>query len=807
MSLSLFPLAVEVPCTLATPLVELQPATIASIVVASTCAAAALVLFAAALALVVASVRRKRQSNPDISWLIAFLQTAVMALLRVRYRLHVEGAENVPVNGGVLIAPNHISFVESVVISAICRRRLRFFIWAGYNNWFIRLVKRFFKLIPVSATRAKDAIRVASTHLAAGDCIAIFPEGQISRTGAMGAFQGGCALMSRKSGVPVVPVAVDGMWGSMFSFREGKAFQRKFPRLGRPALSVAFGAPVPPAEVDGLRDQIQVLAADLYARRPAFRQHLGAAIVRCLAAHPGKELVVDRGGERRLAANGALLLALARYVARHLRQLSGDEKRVGILLPPGIAATVTNVACLMLDKSPVNLNFTLGRTQLEACIETTGVKTFVTARALREKLDEKVPDFPWGAMERIVDIAALLNPAKLPKLRLALDIALVWILPGRVLRRLWGIPRCGGDREAIVLCTSGSSGTPKGVPLSHRNILGNCTQFIDTRLIGTNATLLGNLPVFHSFGITVTMWLALTHAIRVVNTTSPLETTRNITAIREERATILIGTPTFYRNYLKKAEPADMKSVRLVVAGAEKTPEGFAAEWETRFGGTYIEGYGATETTPVDCVNLLDVSDANVRGGIFYGNRRGSVGPLLCGIAARFANPVSGAPERDAGVLWVKGVNVFRGYLGRPDLTAEVLTPDGWYCTGDIARRDADGFIFIEGRQSRFSKLAGEMVPHGSVEDAIRSAIGLKFGDDAQQRIAVAARFDEAKGEALVLLSTVDIDLEELRAALTKNGIANLWIPRIIKRVDAIPVLATGKLDLQRMRELAASAS
>jgi acyl-[acyl-carrier-protein]-phospholipid O-acyltransferase/long-chain-fatty-acid--[acyl-carrier-protein] ligase len=743
--------------------------------------------------------RRKSRSNPEVSWWLAALQVVFTGLFRVRYRLRVKGLENVPVTGGVILASNHISFIESVLLSAICRRRVRFLTWDGYNKGFIALVIKILRLIPVSPKHAKEAIRTASECLAAGDCAGIFPEGQISRNGTLGAFQGGCALMARRANVPVVPVAVDGLWGSLFSFY-GKGAFKKLPRRGRPLLTVAFGEPIPPEEVGSLRDRVQTLLAEIYAERPQFRGNLGAEIVKSLARHPGKVLVVDRGGAKRLALRGATLLALARRVARELKPL--PDKRIGILLPPGAGAAVANIACLMLGKSPVNLNFTLGAKQFEACVNITEVKTYITAQALKDKLAEKVPDFPWDAMGRGIDIALLLK--NIPKARFISDMALAWLLPAPLLRAFWRVPSRGGDAEATVLCTSGSSGLPKGVPLSHRNILGNCSQFDDTCLVRSDSVMLGNLPIFHSFGITVTLWFTLMRAVRVVNTPSPLELARNIAAIREERVTLILGTPTFYRGYMKKATAEDFASVQLSVAGAEKMPESFAEEWEARFGGSFMEGYGATETTPVACINLFDIRDANVSNGVFVGNRRGSVGRPLCGIAVRFTNPLTNAPDPDAGILWLKGVNIFSGYIGDPQRTSEVLTADGWYCTGDIARRDADGFIHIEGRQSRFSKIAGEMVPHGTVEDAVRRALDMKFGDDSQQRIAVSARFDKAKGESLVLLTTLDIDADALRAALAKDGLANLWIPRIVKRVDTIPVLATGKLDLQGLRELAA---
>jgi acyl-[acyl-carrier-protein]-phospholipid O-acyltransferase/long-chain-fatty-acid--[acyl-carrier-protein] ligase len=765
------------------------------------CAALAGLCAISALGFAVAVVHRKTNSK-DNTWIMAAAQTATLLLLRLRYRFQVSGLENVPLTGGVILAANHTAYLDVLLLPVICRRPVRYLSWAEYEKRpLTRFVMRLFGTIPVSSTHAKDAIRTAGARLAAGECIAIFPEGQITRNGALGTFQGGCALIAQRSGVPVVPVYIDGLWRSFFSF-SGKGAFKKWPRFKRPQLAVRFGVPLPPEEVDTLRDRIQILGAELYATRPAFRSHLGTEIVNSLVRHPGRVLVVDRSGPSRVPFRGATLLALARWCAREW-QRTVPEKRIGILLPPGVGATVANIACVMCGKVPVNLNFTLGRAQLEACIATTGLKTFVTAQALRDKLNEKVSDFPWAAMERIIDIADLLKNA--PKPRLALSIAAAWALPAVLLRALWRVPSRGGNTEAAILCTSGSSGQPKGVPLTHANILGNCTQFDDLDIIPSDSIMLGNLPIFHSFGITVTLWFTLTRGICTVNTPSPLEFSRNIAAIREEKVTILISTPTFFRGYLKKAAPADLVSLQLVVGGGEKTPAGFAEEWESRLSGLYREGYGATEVSPVVGVNILDKHDPNVRGGVFVGHRRGSIGRMVCGLAARFTNPMTGerASAEAGGVLWLKGVNVFPGYLNGPALNKEILTEDGWYCTRDIARMDADGFLFIEGRQARFSKIGGEMVPHETVEEAVRRALDMHFGDYDSQRIAVAARTDDTKGECLVLLTTIPIDTDKLRTALIEDGFSNLWIPRIVKRIDAIPVLATGKLDLQRLRQIA----
>jgi acyl-[acyl-carrier-protein]-phospholipid O-acyltransferase/long-chain-fatty-acid--[acyl-carrier-protein] ligase len=329
--------------------------------------------------------------------------------------------------------------------------------------------------------------------------------------------------------------------------------------------------------------------------------------------------------------------------------------------------------------------------------------------------------------------------------------------------------------------------------------LANCAQIRDTGLIPTCETLLANLPVFHSFGFTISVWFCLIEGVRLITVPSPLDVRGSLKAIREHGVTILLGTPTFLRPYLRKAKEGDLDSIKFVIAGAEKTPEGFAEKWENEANCIYLEGYGLTETSPVLCINLPGEEDGTPR------KRAGAVGKLLPGLMARVVDPDSGEIQSPSqtGILHFRGPNVFEGYLGEPEKTAEVLGDDGWFVTGDLGSFDEDGFLRIEGRLSRFSKIGGEMVPHGRVEDAVIEALGLDDGD--QPVVAVAGRPDPAKGEALVLLSTVEIDLGELSGALSEKGLTNLWIPKKIKRVDEIPVLSTGKLDLKAISQSAAS--
>ncbi len=510
--------------------------------------------------------------------------------------------------------------------------------------------------------------------------------------------------------------------------------------------------------------------------------HLARECFLALAKTPQGLFLVDRMSRRREVRRG-FLLALAWMLSRRIRQET-DKKRVGIVFPPGLGACVANLAVVFAGKVPVNLNFTLGRSAVQACMDKADLDCLLTAEAVQSRM----PEFPWSEDVAVLDVVVALR--KLSKFGTLCLLAGIRFLPAAWMANLLRLPREGGSEEAGLLFTSGSSGDPKGVVLSHRNILGNCEQISSVGLITEDERVLANLPVFHSFGFTVTLWCPILTSCRIVSLPSPLEVKKAAEAIHEESVTVLIGTPTFLRPYLKRVAAEKLRSLRYVIAGAEKTPEGFADAWEEKFGGSYLEGYGLTETSPVVSVNTPE------------GDRRGSVGRLLSGIEVRFLDPETMEEKAPGsmGILALQGPNIFEGYLDDLERTAEVLR-DGWFITGDLARMDDDGFLFIEGRLSRFSKIGGEMVPHGTIEQALNEAFDLT--ESEVPLVAVSARPDAAKGEALVLLSAVELELEFVRQKLLDAGFGNLWIPREIVRVEAIPRLATGKLDLRAIKALA----
>jgi acyl-[acyl-carrier-protein]-phospholipid O-acyltransferase/long-chain-fatty-acid--[acyl-carrier-protein] ligase len=593
-------------------------------------------------------------------------------------------------------------------------------------------------------------------------------------------------------------VAHDGLWGSVFSFSENK-YLFKSPRIMRSAVFVAWGEPIPADKADTatVRQALLDLGCEAFEERPQLKRHLGREIVRGLVRRPGHVPLVDRTATRR-PITGAQLLAAAAALSRHLKRTVA-EPRVGIVLPPGAGATIANLAVICAGKVPVNLNFTAGRSAIESSLRMSGLKTVISADVLRAK----IADFPWP--ERTLDLGKTMAEIGGKRALLPWFLA-AWVLPNQMVAWLLGLPKHGDRAEAGLLFTSGSSGEPKGVALSHRNILANCWQFSSLSILPQSAVMLSCLPMFHSFGFTVNLWYPLIRGCRSVTVPSPLETRKIIDAIREEQVTVMVGAPTFMRPILKKGEAHELKTLKILVSGAEKMPMDLYQGVLEKFQLEIMEGYGMTEASPATNVNQPDPLVVTDTAEPQPGKRLGTVGRMMVGMTARVLDPETKqpVPAGQTGMIAVRGANIFSGYLGDEEKTRSVFH-DGWYLTGDLGRFDDDGFLTIEGRLSRFSKIAGEMVPHGTVEQKLVEAFSI---DQAEgYALVVVGVPDPSKGEQLVLLSARDeITVDSLRAKLAEAGVPNLWVPRTVIRVEKIPVLGTGKLDLKACKELAGKA-
>lgn len=590
-------------------------------------------------------------------------------------------------------------------------------------------------------------------------------------------------------GLPILPIAIDCPHESALSIENTNAL---------PSATIVIGQEISAASVSIATYRQALLAAheEAFSQHALLDQSLAMALLEGLKKHGKDGRIIDGADDSDLGYDKILAAALA--FSRLIREET-DQLRVAIVLPPGKAGLIANLAVIFAGKIPVNFNFTAGPDAVRSAIRQSGVDRFITA----DPFVRRVPTFPWPPNRDLIFIERAMPSLKK---KIILWAVISKILPAKLINKFLKLDaRCGND-EAVLLFTSGSSGEPKGVALSHRNVLANVSQFGSRLDLPAHSSMLGCLPLFHSFGSTVTLWFPVIQGVNLVTYPSPLETKRLAELIAIHQVDVLLSTPTFMRGFMKRVDSAQLASLKLVVTGAEKLPQSLSEAFNEKFGVSPHEGYGLTETSPATNVNLPDPADRE-QAVTIPSSRIGTVGQLLPGIAIRMTDPTTDdhLTINQQGMIWLKGANIFQGYLGNPEKSAEVLV-DGWFKTGDVGRVDDEGFLHIEGRISRFSKIGGEMVPHETIESAINKALGLDA--ESERRIAIVGLPDPQKGEVIVLLSSIQnttIDCTDLRYKLLEQGIPSLWCPKTIIPVPEIPVLASGKLDIKRCETLAKS--
>jgi acyl-[acyl-carrier-protein]-phospholipid O-acyltransferase/long-chain-fatty-acid--[acyl-carrier-protein] ligase len=726
---------------------------------------------------------------PDV-----FLRLMFVIFTNTLYRLRIVGQEHVPQSGGALLVPNHMSFVDGFLLMASVDRPIRFVVDTAYaTHPLFKWVMTAMKVIPITSvgdTRMiLRALRSAGQALDDGELVCIFPEGQITRTGTLLPFRRGFERIVKGRQVPVIPAHLDRVWGSIFSF-EGGRFLRKWPERIPYPVSVSFGAPLPSdTPAYKLRDAVRTLGEEAWRLRKSKRRPLHREFVHAMRRHPFRFAMAD---QNRPHVSSLQSLIGSIVLARALRRHWEGQRHVGILLPPTVAGALVNVAAPLCGKTCVNLNYTVGKSGLEAAVRLAGLRTIVTSRVFVEKAKLELPDGP--SVIWIEDVARTIGTGQ----KLFASV-LAFCAPARVIELACGQQTpVTMDDLATIIFSSGSTGEPKGVMLSYFNIDANAQGVGQVLHLYHDEKVLGILRFFHSFGYLV-FWFVMFNNAGIVFHPSPLDVAAIGELVSRYRVTFLVTTPTFLQLYLRRCSPEQFSSLRVVLTGAEKLPARLVQAFEDRFGIGPIEGYGITECAPVVAVNCPDFRAA---GYYQPASRRGTVGQPLPGVSVQIVDPdtFTPLPPDTSGMLLVKGPNVMQGYLGREDLTAKALH-DGWYITGDLALLDEDGFLTITDRLSRFSKIGGEMVPHGRVEEALQQAAGADM-----QVFAVTGIPDERKGEQLAVLHTLnESQIPGIVSKLAANGLPNLYIPprpNFIK-VDALPMLGTGKMDLRSLKRIA----
>jgi len=740
----------------------------------------------------------------------ALLRFLLWCLTNTVYRIRIIGRDNIPAKGGALFVCNHLSFADALLLTASTDRPIRFLMFK--NIYEKRGIKPFAKIlgaIPISSEQRPreliHALQTASDAIRAGEVVCIFAEGQITRIGQLLPFQRGFERIMKNLDAPIIPVALDGVLGSATSFERGKI--RRFPEHFPHPVTVSFGTPLPPtAGAIEVREAVQALIADAWQFRRTRLEPMPRGFVRRARRHPHRFFITDATSG---TVNFGTALVKTIFLARRLKKVWRGQEMVGLFLPPSVPGALVNYAALLCGKVPVNLNYTLSEATIAACARQCNLQTVITSR----KFLEKIKLTPPGKIIYLEDVAggaqagggvAFGRPTGFEKLT-------AWLLanfaPYRMLRRSVGaIKEVALDDLATVIFSSGSTGDPKGVMLTHYNILSNLSQFGHILNFTEHDRLLGILPFFHSFGFTATLCLPAEIGTGVVYHPNPLDTRAIGPLVRDHRVTLLLSTPTFLQIYMRAIPSEDFGSVQLIVVGAEKLSERLADAVETYFGVRPLEGYGTTECGPAVSVNLMDFRAAGFHQ---IGGKRGKIGRVLPGMMARLTDPEDpwsgrSVPAGQPGMLLVRGPNVMLGYLGLEEKTADVLR-HGWYCTGDVATVDEDGFLQITGRLSRFSKIGGEMVPHLRIEEKLQELAGA-----AETMFVVTAVTCDKKGERLVVLHRLPAEqLAECLDRFAACDMPNLWKPKAdaFFKVESFPMLGTGKLDLRALKELAVRVS
>lgn len=717
---------------------------------------------------------------------------------RLIYKVRISGPGSIPARGPVLIIANHITAWDAIVLSRITKRSIRFVMDTTYmHSFWLRYVAKlcgFIELEPDADT--PHGLRVLCHRirksLHAGEVVCVFPEGRMNRAGNISGFNSGYrALLPHDDSIPVVPVRIGFIWGSAFApyFGDGKISLR-FPRHLPLPVNVTVGEPIPDAR-STTPYQLRCIISDLSAfaemdPRPE-EVPLHTHFNRKMKKHMFTPLITDHSGK--------ILKALPYWTAsvlmsKKIRELTNQDY-VAILMPNCIGMSVAVMGILMADKTPAMLNFTAGKESQEFSLKKVGNPIILTSKQFLAKAQIE----PFGNMIYLEDVAKEFT--KWDKIKTLLTGLLV---PAKILERSL-FPKTRNDvrKAGVILFSSGSTGFPKAVELSHHALNENVYAMLHTMGWRKTDRMMGSLPTFHSYGFTTGFWIPMCTLSLVAYVPSPLDAETLGTVFQKNNMTLLLATPTFLQNYIRKCPKDVFTLLRLAIVGGEKMRKHVADQFFEKFGVYPIEGYGSTELAPVVCVNMSRTPpDFTIKCG-----KEGSIGPALPNLTVRITpqDSLENLPANTEGLFRVKGPSIMTGYLNDPELTDKVLQ-DGWYNTGDLAMMDEEGYVFITGRQTRFSKIGGEMVPHERIEQILQEMMP----ESESREVAVSSVPDPDRGERIVVLYTEKfiVTPDEAVAKMREVPLPNLWIPKLkdFHQVGQIPMLGAGKLDLKKLKDV-----
>jgi acyl-[acyl-carrier-protein]-phospholipid O-acyltransferase/long-chain-fatty-acid--[acyl-carrier-protein] ligase len=699
-------------------------------------------------------------------------------LLRLLYGFRAYHEEVLKAPGPVLLIPNHTSWFDWLFLVVCLDRDWKFVVSSvsAETSWLHRKIMINDRTFAIDTT-SPYAVKRMAEHLHGNGRLVLFAEGRLSRTGYLMKLFDGTGFLLHKTNAKVIACYLRGAHRLPFS---PNLDQKKwFPKvtahfsevLTPPRLEHLSTAKSRTVLTNWLRDKmvLQQFTTEHAFGPPTLPEAIVAA-ARMRARHLVLEDVTQRLTYRRFLAGASLL------GDQFAKRIPASQQRIGVLLPNVNAAPVTLLALWARGKIPALLNYSTGTATMLACAQLAGLKQIITSRAFIEKAKLKLEPLAEAGIEFIYLEDVRPNISGGQKLWTLLRVRFA---PKSILR-----VAAAAEDTAAILFTSGSEGIPKGVELTHSNILSNIRQMLSVCDLQDWDRFFNALPIFHSFGLTIGTLLALVRGTSVVLYPTPLHYRVIPTAFYHRDCTIMLGTNTFLNGYARKAHALDWRSLRYMFAGAEKLQEATATTWAQRFGVRAMEGYGATECSPCISVNTPLTP------------KHGSAGRLMPGMEYRL-EPVEGVSE--GGRLFVRGPNVMRGYLN-PEANAAFKKLGGWYDTGDIAKVDEEGFVSIQGRLKRFAKISGEMVSLTAVEEALAGAFP-KYGLRCQ--VAVVSRPDQDKGEILIAATNEQkLQLDEIRSVLRGKGLPNICVPREVRFLREIPKLGTGKVNHRELERL-----
>ena len=714
------------------------------------------------------------------------------------YRLSVYQLDNLPSSGGVLLLGNHVSFIDWAVVQIACPRPIRFVMEkAIYERWYLTWIFKQFNVIPISRGASQDALAEINRALNAGEVVALFPEGRLSKNGQMGIFRSGFERSAVNAEAVIIPFYIHGLWGSKTSYAS-RDWKPSAPSGAQRRVSVVYGAAMPiDSNAQAVRQAVRKLSISAWNHAVNDMKTIPAEWLRTAKHKPKATAIIQEDGK---TVSSRQLLASVLFLRSKLKARLKHQERVGILLPSGTGGILANLSLLCLGKTVVNLNPMLDQETLESALKQAGITTILSSRLFLQKLDARAV-----GLQNALAASTLINledelPASSRRSILAWMV-LSTVSPAWLLQKLF-IKSASVRDTAVILFSSGSEGQPKGVELSHANIISNINQVSSVLGLEDSDVMLNALPLFHAFGLTITSLLPLLKGIPMLCCADPTKTLAIAKLIARYKVTLCCSTSSLLGLYARNPaiHPKMLASLRRVIAGAEKLSPTVYKEFKEKFNQEIFEGYGATEVAPVASCNLPDVLSTD-DWHVHKANKAGTVGLPLPGCAFRIVDPVTleDLPIGEDGLILIGGIQVMKGYLGMPEKVREVLIQEGdytWYKTGDKGHLDEDGFLTLVDRYSRFAKIGGEMVSLGHLEQEWQ-----RLANEESVEIMALALPDDKKGEQLALLyQSAQLAEDDLKARLLDSTLPRLMLPRHIKQVAELPRLGNGKRDYQSAR-------